>query len=405
MDHQRNQPKQGQAIVIMAFAIIALAALVGLAIDGGNLYTLRRRAQIGADSTAMAGTQMLADLISRCAAPTTAHDTAIRDQILEYARRNGIDEFSPNGDVTAWYVNKDRTNLGFVGAGVPIPTGATGISTRLVTTDTTTFMRLFGFRHVVAPGEATAMAGDVLQVGGGGLLPIAVPEKVVRTLGPNQPFSILNTGDFKDFCSNNPEICEGDVDAAAQRGWLQLAHIYNNDPNIMARGFSKTTETSGSCSDTLDKAGLRRWLIPECPYPHSVYAGQLGMSNGDFILGVTGTKSPGLHDIQSYWLGKVGYMPVFDLIYSGTDQKADPRMNTIFPSPAIPKPVNTWVDGASTYYYHIVGFVAVTLNSVDGHTLNGNFVSATIQAGQLNIGNGIGAGTCRPGLVGISLVD
>jgi hypothetical protein len=34
--------ERGQALVIVAFALIALAAVTGLAIDGGRTYTARR---------------------------------------------------------------------------------------------------------------------------------------------------------------------------------------------------------------------------------------------------------------------------------------------------------------------------------------------------------------------------
>jgi hypothetical protein len=408
MNSKENTSKQGQAIVIMAFAIIALAALVGLAIDGGNLYTLRRRVQIGADSTAMAGTQMLADLISQCATPSVAQDTAIRNQILEYARHNGVDEFSATGDVVAWYINKDGTDLGFVGAGVPIPTGATGIRTRLVTTDTTTFMRLFNIPHISAPGEATAVAGQVLQVGGGGLLPIAVWDEVVKNITFGTEFTVKDSGEFKDFCTVTcPSCCEGNVESSSQRGWLQLAHIYNKDKSIMRRAFT-TSMNSGSGCKPLHQAGLDQWLNPTCMYPHSIYAGQPGMDNGDFIAGATGSMTSGDHSIKDHWLGKVIYAPVFDLIYSGTDQKANPRMETIFPSDH-PQPINTWVQGSSNYYYHITGFVAIKLLRYEGQgskDLVGEFQYASIQAGQINPGAGLGSGSaCTPGLVGFSLID
>jgi hypothetical protein len=405
MNSKTNDSRQGQAIVIMAFAIIALVALVGLAIDGGNLYTLRRRAQIGADSTAMAGTQMVADLISQCATPSVAQDTAIRDQILDYARHNGIDEFSAHGDVQAWYINKEGTDLGVVGAGVPIPVGTTGIRTRLVNTDTTTFMRLFNIQHISAPGEAAGLAGQVLQVGGSGMLPIAVWDEVVKNISFGTEFTVKDSGEFKDFCAVIcPSCCEGDAASSSQRGWLQLGHIYNKDKSIMARAFT-TSMNSGSGCKPLNQAGLDQWLNPTCMYPHSIYAGQPGMDNGDFIAGAGGSMTSGDHSIKAHWLGKVVYAPVFDLIYSGTEKKADPRMETIFPSD-LPQPIDTWMTGSSTYYYHITGFVAVKPLRYEGKDLVGEFQYASIQAGQINPGAGLGSGSaCTPGLVGFSLTD
>ena len=60
----RNE--RGQALVILAFALIALAAFAGLAIDGGRAYSARRQAQNTADATAMAGTRLLATFVNQC---------------------------------------------------------------------------------------------------------------------------------------------------------------------------------------------------------------------------------------------------------------------------------------------------------------------------------------------------
>jgi len=46
--------ERGQALVIIALAIIALVAMTGLAIDGGNAYSDRRHAQNAADASALA---------------------------------------------------------------------------------------------------------------------------------------------------------------------------------------------------------------------------------------------------------------------------------------------------------------------------------------------------------------
>src|SRR5512147_1679933 len=54
-----HKNEQGQAIVLMAFAMIALLAFAALAIDGGNAYVERRRAQNGADAGALAGARQV----------------------------------------------------------------------------------------------------------------------------------------------------------------------------------------------------------------------------------------------------------------------------------------------------------------------------------------------------------
>jgi Flp pilus assembly protein TadG len=45
--------ERGQAIIVIALAVVALIALTALAVDGGNVYAERRRAQNAADTTAL----------------------------------------------------------------------------------------------------------------------------------------------------------------------------------------------------------------------------------------------------------------------------------------------------------------------------------------------------------------
>lgn len=53
--NRREGTESGQALVLLALAFIVLVAFVGLAIDGGIVYTERRRAQNAADAAALAG--------------------------------------------------------------------------------------------------------------------------------------------------------------------------------------------------------------------------------------------------------------------------------------------------------------------------------------------------------------
>lgn len=53
--NRRQRSEEGQALVLLALAFIILLGFVGLAIDGGIVYTERRRAQNAADAAAMAG--------------------------------------------------------------------------------------------------------------------------------------------------------------------------------------------------------------------------------------------------------------------------------------------------------------------------------------------------------------
>jgi len=177
---KRRDKERGQALIVLAFALLALAAFAGLAIDGGRLYAQRRQTQNAADAAAMAGAGTLAEFISKCASADAANDNRVAAAIVDMARLNGIDHFSPDGELEAWYVDADFQPVGRVGWATGIPYSATGIKTSLTYSDTATFMRVVGRTHLVVTAEALAMIGPVVQANSG-ILPIAVPEAVVTT--------------------------------------------------------------------------------------------------------------------------------------------------------------------------------------------------------------------------------
>src|ERR1700737_5294392 len=51
--------QSGQAVVLVAVAVLALTALLALALDGGGIYLDRRQMQNAADSAALAGAELL----------------------------------------------------------------------------------------------------------------------------------------------------------------------------------------------------------------------------------------------------------------------------------------------------------------------------------------------------------
>ncbi len=49
----KSPSERGQAIILIALSIVGLLGLVALAVDGGNAYSERRRAQNAADTTVL----------------------------------------------------------------------------------------------------------------------------------------------------------------------------------------------------------------------------------------------------------------------------------------------------------------------------------------------------------------
>jgi len=218
---ESQHTQRGQALVILVFALIALLAILGLAIDGGTFLLERRRMQNAADAAALAGTQKLAQAIC----DSTISDAAIADEIELYAERNGVAD--PLNNMVADYVGLEvveeelsTTVLGRVGAG-SIPTGASAISTSITISRSTYFMTLLG-QHTTNP-SAGALAVTGPARAGTTLAPIGVPLEVVQALEPGTITSTF-TIDVKHY----NEAGEGTImwgagtHTAQHRGWMNF---------------------------------------------------------------------------------------------------------------------------------------------------------------------------------------
>ncbi|MBN2394288.1 MAG: hypothetical protein JXR84_26380 [Anaerolineae bacterium] len=408
--------EHGQALVILAFALITVAAFAGLAIDGGRLYSARRQTQNTADAIAVAGTRLLATYISQCeSVDRIAADDAIATEMVKFARDNGIDPLGDDAHLEGWYVDSAEARLGHVGWGTGIPDGATGIEASLVTTDTTTFLKLVGQLAIDAPGKALAMTGPVRQFTGG-ILPLGVPLEVVETLAPDETFQVADNLDGA-FCRDpNNTLCIGDpTNANSQRGWLNLNYIYNTEyltaDAPLNRSFERSTDASG-CGSIASKSvddGLTGFAGEDkdgdgnldCPYPFPILAGLPGFINGDFIHGSTGGKTSGMLTIMDFYAGsgKVAYLPVFDFIYQVCDMSG--LEFTIPEEPPDGSHNENWPTPDTDYFYHIVGFAALTVDDdTTNHTLVGNFQNAIIGEGQIQPGAGFGeSDTCSNSLI------
>lgn len=420
--HRKNKPR-GQALIVLAFAFIVLAAFAGLAIDGGRFYAERRQVQNAADSAATAGAMQLASLISECAPSSTPNDNQVAAAIVSLAAHNGIDHFTPEGDVEAWYVDDEGTQLGRVGWNLGIPNDATGIRTTLTLTETATFMRMVGRPALVASAEAVAMVGPVSQINGG-VLPIAVPERVIAEFRTDEKFIVTDDG---LFChAGDPESCvlppadEGITDTEkmstdAFYGWLNFSHVYNNaywNGGPMDRAFGKNFGSSGCKYKPnglvdAEKTGLKGWLSKDCPYPYPLLAGESGEKEGDYIHGFIGTRTSALHELAAnYSKGDILYWLIYDKTLSPKE------MDKTFAGQA---PSVGWMTAGGgknrATYYHIVGFVAVEFLGVDAKGeqkwMMGAFQNAIVGEGLIDPGSGLGSGgmgTCRfPTLIGVKL--
>ncbi len=420
--------ERGQAIVILAFALIALAAFAGLAIDGGRLYAARRQSQNTADAVAMAGTRLLGQFIADCTGITPlAADEAITLEMIKLARANGVDPQTENAKLEGWYVDKNETPLGRVGWGLGVPNGATGIRARLTTTDTTTFLKIVGQRYIVAPGEATAMTGPVhlTQFSGGGLLPIGFPIQRVDSIvaSGNYQFKMFEANG--NICDRAGMDCPSNPTPNSQRGWLNFNYIYHNawysnPPASNPDGINVNGSTSSPLNRVLESNfgndDLKYWAVNGPGHP--IYVGTRGDASrpddlndpyryprdGDFIVGDPGTRDVSRRDVCEAHMHQIVYLPLFDYVIERAQMSSSAFFKNHEPSNPLKFP--------NQYFYHIVGFMAASLDNCGGGGSNGyiegTFKSAFVGEGAVTPGNGFnsgggGGGSCQLGFAGVQL--
>jgi len=397
------QEERGQIVILVVVALVALLAMIGLAIDGGQALALRRSAQNAADAAALAGAREIGQIVARCQSGSAANDQKVWNAVVQFAVQNGIQP-DAGDEIEAWYMDRTETPLARVGSGF-IPTGATGVSVVLTATRPTAFLQVVGESQMKVGSRALAMTGPVVQFPGG-ILPIAVPLQVVQSLSPNERFVVIETNQHHGgmFCTDRNgngrfdegiDICIGDPSSHnAHRGWLNLNYIYNTqhlqraDPNYRTFERQVPNRPCGPNPNTSTDDGLQGWASGGCPYPFPIFAGNVGYTNGDFIHGDPGARQSSLMEI-SHYEGQIAYVPVFDYIYTSDYMAAH------FPAPegiGWPRAGG----GGSAFLYHIVGFTAVRVGDVQGHTLVGSFQEALIGEGTLQPGYGVGSGVCQP---------
>src|SRR2546421_8299004 len=83
-----RRSRSGQAIVIMALAMVAICGMLALAIDAGRLYFQRRLMQDAVDAGALAGAQSLVG--------TVANPNGLSNYALYYALDDTLSIFNQN---------------------------------------------------------------------------------------------------------------------------------------------------------------------------------------------------------------------------------------------------------------------------------------------------------------------
>jgi hypothetical protein len=108
MIRKRPSGSAGQVIVLLALAIVALLAMTGLVIDGGNAFAQQRGTQNGADAASEAGAVVLSQHMTALNAGTTPKtDADVLAAMNASADFNSVKHFDPGvtGNSTAYYTD------------------------------------------------------------------------------------------------------------------------------------------------------------------------------------------------------------------------------------------------------------------------------------------------------------
>lgn len=152
-----RRERLGQAIVIMALAMVAICGMLALAIDTGRLYFQRRLMQDAVDAGALAGAQ---DLVG-----TLVNPNGLPNQALYHAQQDTFSVFNlpaigQPSDAQYQQPSVTQTQGGYTVTTVA-PTGSDNKQVQVTVSynAVATFVQVLGFSQVAILATATAEAG------------------------------------------------------------------------------------------------------------------------------------------------------------------------------------------------------------------------------------------------------
>jgi len=155
MEHNRRE--NGQSIIVIAFIVMVILALLALVVDIGNAYAQRRVVQNAVDASAMACAAKLATqgpLGDNGVRENAVRDVDVEEVMRDYAEFNGMDR----NEVEGMYVRADGSAIRAVGSDIYgyAPSDARGVQVNGDLTFATYFAHLLGVEEITvnAPGAA-----------------------------------------------------------------------------------------------------------------------------------------------------------------------------------------------------------------------------------------------------------
>jgi hypothetical protein len=212
--HRDKRCEQGQVIALFALIFTLLVVMVGLVIDGGYAFAMRREAQNAADFASLAGARIVAERIGGDTLNGT--DANVVAAIQSAVTANNAATVTFGGSEGPRYVDVNGNVLDHVGEGV-IPATAVGVRVNATRSWRTFFIGIAGFSNWSATATATArggyFAGDP-----GGIFPAGIAEAFFNN---RQTCSGPLSGDVNSPC-HPQQFSPGDLNVPGGFGWLKL---------------------------------------------------------------------------------------------------------------------------------------------------------------------------------------
>lgn len=258
--------ERGQILVLFALGAVAMIAMVGLVLDGGDTFAQRRDQQAGADVAAMAGANAYMQAQYGGASPTSARATAV-SAATAAATRNGY---------TA------GTNGTALNVSVSLLSSGASVTVNVTKPHQNNFARVMGFNTWDVSVTATAIAGTIDTAVG------AAPWTMHQ--------DAFNSNGSPKYTSANPQNF-GETNGDYPVGSLDIAWTdFNGNNNV------NTNEVRG----IIDGSN-----VVVATFDFEQYLGQHNQGNHTALYG----------EVQSHLAGKVVPVPI---VGPGTPNCASP---------------------------------------------------------------------------------
>lgn len=181
---RRQQSERGAILTFVALSLVSIVAVMGVVLDGGNVFSQRRQMQNAADAAATAGARALDRL-------ALGNEGAIWSAVVASAVSNGGD----STQITCRLTNEVLVDVGAcpqsaTNTAASIKSAASAVRVTVAATHKTTFIRVVGAKTFTARASAAGQI-EALRSGSSPFVLCAVGRTDPRAQGDGQTVAVL----------------------------------------------------------------------------------------------------------------------------------------------------------------------------------------------------------------------